>query len=107
MIVRNAGRVRRMWSGGKASLPFCTFAPVGFDFSVQPRVSVKVYVFRGRVFICCSPAYPMTSPLYNICTRCGRRGHCAASCKEPINDRVEGRDAALSRRVPSHDGLDG
>ena len=83
MIVRNAGRVRRMWSGGKASLPFCTFAPVGFDFSVQPRVSVKVHVFRGRVFICCSPAYPMTSPLYNICTRCGRHGHCAASCKEP------------------------
>lgn len=63
MIVRNAGRVRRMWSGGKASLPFCTFAPVGFDFSVQPRVSVKVHVFRGRVFICCSPAYPMTSPI--------------------------------------------
>lgn len=23
------------------------------------------------------------------------------------NDRVEGRDAALSRRVPSHDGLEG
>ncbi len=23
----------------------------------------------------------------------------------PQNDRVEGRDAALSRRVPSHDGL--
>ena len=23
----------------------------------------------------------------------------------PSNDRVEGRDAALSRRVPSHDGL--
>lgn len=25
----------------------------------------------------------------------------------PSNDRVEGRDAALSRRVPSHDGLCG
>ena len=25
----------------------------------------------------------------------------------PANDRVEGRDAALSRRVPSHDGLEG
>jgi hypothetical protein len=32
----------------------------------------------------------MTSPLYNICTRCGRRGHCAASCKEPINAEVKG-----------------
>lgn len=26
---------------------------------------------------------------------------------KPYNDRVEGRDAALSRRVPSHDGLCG
>jgi hypothetical protein len=26
---------------------------------------------------------------------------------ETPNDRVEGRDAALSRRVPSHDGLEG
>lgn len=26
---------------------------------------------------------------------------------EPSNDRVEGRDAASSRRVPSHDGLEG
>ena len=29
-------------------------------------------------------------------------------CKrKPSNDRVEGRDAASSRRVPSHDGLCG
>ena len=28
-------------------------------------------------------ASQMTSPLYNTCTRCGRKGHCAASCKEP------------------------
>ena len=27
--------------------------------------------------------------------------------KNRFNDRVEGRDAALSRRVPSHDGLCG
>lgn len=28
-------------------------------------------------------ASQMTSPIYNICTRCGRTGHCAANCKEP------------------------
>jgi hypothetical protein len=36
----------------------------------------------------------MTSPIYNICTRCGRRGHCAASCKEPINAKVSGAGTA-------------
>jgi len=44
----------------------------------------------------------MTSPLYNVCTRCGRHGHCAASCKEPThgmqlpeapNAELRGRDS--------------
>ena len=32
---------------------------------------------------------------------------CAAAIRERSNDRVEGRAAASSRRVPSHDGLCG
>ncbi len=46
--------------------------------------------------------------------RMGKRGLLRHSVAEPgcwhwttPNDRVEGRDAASSRRVPSHDGLEG
>lgn len=38
--------------------------------------------------------------------RCMRHG-CREKWPMMSNDRVEGRDAALSRRVPSHDGLEG
>ena len=44
----------------------------------------------------------MTSPLYNICTRCGRRGHCAASCKEPINAEMCGGPSGPSERAPGY-----
>jgi hypothetical protein len=30
----------------------------------------------------------MTSPIYNICTRCGRHGHCAASCTAALSARL-------------------
>ena len=32
----------------------------------------------------------LTSPLYNICTRCGRTGHCAASCKGRVTHELTG-----------------
>ena len=36
-----------------------------------------------------------------------KAGRLAIMMNETPNDRVEGRDAASSRRVPSHDGLEG
>lgn len=38
---------------------------------------------------------------------CGPQYVARLCCGVVPNDRVEGRDAALSRRVPSHDGLAG
>ena len=39
------------------------------------------------------------------CYAATRRAIVRAAAAVPANDRVEGRDAASSRRVPSHDGL--
>lgn len=41
----------------------------------------------------------------NVCHECAEKYERLGAWNETSNDRVEGRDAALSRRVPSHDGL--
>jgi len=46
----------------------------GDPFAATRRAIVRAAAAVG--------ASQMTSPIYNICTRCGRKGHCAASCKE-------------------------
>ena len=63
----HAGRQGHFW---------CTedWFPDGDQYAATRRAIVRAAAAVG--------ASQMTSPIYNICTRCGRKGHCAASCKE-------------------------
>jgi hypothetical protein len=82
-------------------------------------IAVKLDDFMGKDsiddlvdFVC--DEYALDAVLHATPERCSASHLCdcqeaSQPCARALgsNDRVEGRDAALSRRVPSHDGLEG
>ncbi len=63
----------------------------------------------GAMMMCCHDECPhlgeQTDEPIGTSAMTGEPIYLRALEPMPQNDRVEGRDAALSRRVPSHDGL--
>ena len=62
MILRNTGRVRRIWSEAKrdkaTAWKYGGMSAVGFDFSKQPRIHLTAQLYQTKVYFWYRPCMP-------------------------------------------------